>query len=52
MTALLPGDLSLSRQQSARAWRYVALYRERFGRVPTAVPEVVVEDATDCEEHT
>lgn len=53
MTGYLPGRSVLSGQQRARAARYVAVYRERFGRVPADVPtSVYLEDAPDREELT
>ncbi|MEV0890302.1 hypothetical protein [Promicromonospora sp. NPDC050262] len=53
MTAYVPGRSALSRQQAARARRYVAVYAERFGRIPREVPTTVyVEDTPDREELT
>ena len=50
MNGFVPGRSALSLEQRARARRYVAVYRERFGRDPRAVPATVyLEDAPDRE---
>jgi hypothetical protein len=49
----LPGRPVLSLQQQARGRRYIAAYRERFGRVPNSVPTTVyLEDEPAREELT
>lgn len=53
MTGYLPGRPVLSLQQIARGRRYVAAYRERFGRAPADVPtSVYFEDVPDRDELT
>ncbi|WP_285103924.1 hypothetical protein [Promicromonospora sp. MEB111] len=51
MNGYMPGRPVLSLQQLARGRRYVAAYRERFGRAPADVPtSVYLEDEPACEE--